>query len=268
MASRDRPNLLEAASRYLAGLSAEERQEAQAEIYKFARWCGADRAIDALSGHDVSTYAETVSSGTVDAARRLDYLRGFLSFARKQGLTSASLASHVRLRKTAQSTAVSSGTFAAAPKEVRLTAEGYAALQAELERLRAERPRVTEELRRAMADKDFRENAPLDAMRDHQSMLEGRIGEIEGTLRHAVVAEMPRGDHRAQIGSTVVVRNLASGRELRYTVVSPSEVNPAEGKISFASPVGKALMEKLPGDEVEVAAPGGTLRLRIERVEA
>ena len=266
MATAGKPTLLEAASSYLAGLSPERRQEAQAEIHKFARWCGADRAIDALSGHDVSTYAESVSAGTVDAARRLDQLRAFLSFARKQGLTSVNLATHVRLRKTAPPTGTAAP--AAAPQEVQVTAEGHAGLHAEVERLRAERPRVADELRRAMADKDFRENAPLDAMRDHQAMLEGRIREIEAVLRHAVIARTPTGDHRAQIGSTVVVRNLDSGRELRYTLVSPSEVNPVEGKISFASPVGKALMERAPGDEVEVATPAGTLRLRVERVEA
>lgn len=264
MTSPGGPSLLEMASRYLAVLPPQEGQEAQAEIYRFARWCGADRAVGELSGHDVSTYAETISGGTVDSARRLDHLRGFLAFVRKQGLTTANLASHVRLRKGA---AASGAASVVAPQEVRLTAEGHASLQAELERLRAERPRLAEELRRAMADKDFRENAPLDAIRDHQGMLEGRIREIETTLRHAVTTGAPRGDHRAQIGSTVVVRNPASGREMRYTLVSPSEVNPVEGKISIASPVGKALMERLPGEEVEVAAPAGTLRLRIERVE-
>ena len=266
MTMPDKPSLMEAASSYLARLSPDERQEAQAEAYRFARWCGADRAVSEISGHDVSTYAESVSSGTVDAARRLDQLRAFLTFARKQKLTPTNLASHVRLRKTGAT--AGSGAAVALPENVRVTAEGHASLQAELTRLKAERPGLAEELRRAMADKDFRENAPLDAMRDHQGMLEGRIRKIETVLRHAVIAETPVGDHRAQIGSTVVVRNLASGRELRYTLVSPSEVNPVEGKISIASPVGKALMERAAGEEVEVAAPAGTLRLRIERVEA
>ena len=116
MAPPDRPSLLEAASRYLAGLPPEERQDAQAEIYKFARWCGADRPVADVSGHDVSTYAETVSGGTVDAARRLEHLRGFLSFARKQGLTAHRLASHVRLHKATPSGGGASGAASLTPR--------------------------------------------------------------------------------------------------------------------------------------------------------
>jgi transcription elongation factor GreA len=121
-----------------------------------------------------------------------------------------------------------------------------------------------------MADKDFRENAPLDAAREHQAHLEGRIREIEATLRHAVIVGegSPQSNARVGVGSAVLLRNLKSGTEVRYILVSPSEVNPAEGKISIVSPVGKALMERRAGEEVDVKAPAGTLRFRIESVEA
>jgi transcription elongation factor GreA len=129
---------------------------------------------------------------------------------------------------------------------------------------------VAEELRLAMADKDFRENAPLDAARERQGLLEARIRELEATLKQAVIIADAslRSNARVGVGSAVLLRNLKSGVELRYVLVSPSEVNPAEGKISIASPVGKALIERSAGEEVEVAAPAGKIRFRIESVEA
>jgi transcription elongation factor GreA len=259
------PTLTEAASRYLAALPPQERQQRQPELYRFVRWYGAERPTDELRGHDVSAYAEALGATAVDGPQRLEILRGFFAFARKQGFTSTNLGTHLRLRKA---TPVVSG--GGAVQEVHLTSEGHAALQAELENLQAQRPRVAEDLRRAMADKDFRENAPLDAAREHQGHLEARIREIEATLKQAVIiGDAPAGSNaRVGVGSTVLLRNLKSGAELRYVLVSPSEVNPTEGKISIASPVGKALMQRNAGEEVEVAAPAGTIRFRIESVEA
>jgi len=258
------PTLTEAASRYLATLPPQKRQESQPEVYRFVRWYGAERRTDELRGHDVSSYAEALGATAVDSSQRLEVLRGFFAFVRKQGFAPTNLATHLRLRKTAP--AVGGGV---AVKEVHLTPDGHAALLAELGNLRSQRPRVAEELRRAMADKDFRENAPLDAAREHQGHLEARIREIEATLRRAVIVSgaSPQSNARTGIGSTVLLRNLKSGAEVRYILVSPSEVNPAEGKISIVSPVGKALLERGVGEEVDVKAPAGALRFRIESVE-
>ena len=260
------PTLTEAASRYLATLPPQQRQESQPEVYRFVRWYGAERRTDELRGHDVSAYVEALGATAVDSSQRLEILRGFFAFVRKQGFTPTNLATHLRLRKTA-ALAVGGG---GAIHEIHLTPDGHATLLAELGNLRSQRPRVAEELRRAMADKDFRENAPLDAAREHQAHLEARIREIEATLKHAVIVSgaSPESNARIGVGSTVLLRNLKSGAEVRYILVSPSEVNPAEGKISIASPVGKALMERSVGEEVDVKAPAGTLRFRIESVEA
>lgn len=260
------PTLTEAASKYLASLQPQDRQQRQPELYRFVRWYGAERATGDLRGHDVSAYAEALGGSTVDGPQRLEILRAFFAFARKQGFTPTNLGTHLRLRKTTTPGVGGGG----AVQEVHLTSEGHASLEAELENLRAQRPQVAEDLRRAMADKDFRENAPLDAAREHQGHLEARIREIEGTLRQAVIIDgRPRAPAaRVAVGSTVLLRNLRSGTEVRYVLVSPSEVNPAEGKISIASPVGKAVMERSAGEEVEVAAPAGKLRFRIESVEA
>jgi transcription elongation factor GreA len=261
------PTLTEAASRYLASLPPQQRQESQPEVYRFVRWYGAERRTDELRGHDVSAYAEALGATAVDSSQRLEVLRGFFAFVRKQGFAPTNLATHLRLRKTA-APAVGRGV---AMQEIHLTPDGHAALLAELGNLRSQRPRVAEELRRAMADKDFRENAPLDAAREHQAYLEARIREIEATLKRAVIVvggASPESNARIGVGSTILLRNLKSGAEVRYILVSPSEVNPAEGKISFASPVGKALLERSVGEEVDVKAPAGTLRFRIESVEA
>ena len=259
------PTLTEAASRYLATLPPQQRQESQPEVYRFVRWYGAERRTDELRGHDVSSYAEALGATAVDSSQRLEVLRAFFAFIRKEGFAPTNLATHLRLRKTA-APAVGGGV---AIQEVHMTPDGHASLLAELANLRSQRPRVAEELRRAMADKDFRENAPLDAAREYQAHLEARIREIEATLRRAVIVTgaSAKSNARIGVGSKVLLRNLKSGTEVRYMLVSPSEVSPAEGKISIASPVGKALVERGVGEEVDVKAPAGALRFRIESVE-
>jgi transcription elongation factor GreA len=218
-----------------------------------------------MRGHNVSLYAEELGPATDDAKRRAEYVRAFLSFLKKEGLIADSLASHLRLRKNASKASTSRS---AERRAIELTADGHATLEAEIEELKAQRPHIREEIRRAMLDKDFRENAPLDAAKDKQAHLEARIREIDETLKHAVIVEKPDAvATRVHIGSTVVVTNLGSGATLRYTVVGASETNAAQGKISNASPIGSALLDRSEGDEVKVTIPAGTLRLRIEKIE-
>jgi transcription elongation factor GreA len=256
--------LLEAATQYVASLEGDARASAQGEVNRFVRWYGANRLTSELRGHDVSLYGEELGAATAEAKRRADKVRAFLAFLKKKGMTPASLASHLRLKK---------GTTVAAAgvrerREVELTAEGIEGLKAELETLQGQRPQVREEIRRAMLDKDFRENAPLDAAKDKQAHLESRIQEIEETLKQAVVAEKGGGGGvRARVGSTVEVTNLSSGAFLRYTIVGANEGDASAGKISNVSPIGRALVDKSKGEEVEVSVPAGVLRLRIEKIE-
>ena len=258
--------LIEAARRYLASLSDKERIASQAEVERFARWCGADRSCDQLRGQDVANYAETLTGTVTDATRRADAVRQFLAYAKKAGFTATNLGTHLRLRKTASARPGGRGQ---APKEVEMSEEQKVALTAELESLKAQRPQIVRDLQRAMADKDFRENAPLDAARQHQGYIEGRIRELEHVLAHAIIAQEgpARTGDVVEIGATVVLRNLNTGAETTYTLVRPGEVNAAKGKISYESPVGRALLNRRAGEEVEVATPSGTLRFRIERVE-
>ncbi|MGD0205115.1 MAG: transcription elongation factor GreA [Dehalococcoidia bacterium] len=261
---REVVSLSQAAALFLSALAPEVRQESQGEVYRFIRWYGADRPAGELRGHDVALYAESLGAATADVVRRAEVLRSFLAFAKKEGLTITNLATHLRLRKSPQGAEGSAATVAP-PSQ--LTAEGHTSLSAELESLKAQRPHIAEELRRAMADKDFRENAPLDAMREHQAHVEGRIHQLETILKHAqVVGGETAPGAKTHLGSTVILRDLASGSAVRYTLVSPSEVSPSEGKISIASPVGKALINRTVGEEVEVSVPVGRRHFRIEEI--
>jgi transcription elongation factor GreA len=148
-----------------------------------------------------------------------------------------------------------------------MTREGFDKLSAELETLKDARHKVIGEITRAAADKDFRENAPLHAAREQKGKIEGRIMEVEATLKAAVIIDKNRvSGRKVSPGDSVVLRDLDSGAELSYTLVSSSEVDPAKGKISGASPIGKAVMDKEQGDTVEISAPAGKMRYRIEKV--
>ena len=256
--------LSQAAAMFVASLSGEARKDSQAEVYRFARWLGADRAIGELRGHDVALYADVLGPATPDVLRRAETVRSFLSFARKEGLTATNLAPHLRLRKSPQS---GSAVVVPPPKKTQLTKQGHASLQGELKALKEQRPVVSEELRLARLDKDVRENAPLDAALDRQAHIEARIRELDALLKHAeVLGGGADSGSKAHLGCTLLVRDLASGASVSYTLVSPSEVSPGQGRISVASPVGKALIERVVGDEVEVLVPAGILRFRIEEI--
>ncbi|HLB28818.1 MAG TPA: transcription elongation factor GreA [Dehalococcoidia bacterium] len=255
--------LAQLTARFLGSLPAEARQDSQADAYHFVRWCGADRPAAALTPYDIELYLESLGSGTADLERRLDAVRDFLAFAKKSGFVPKNLAPLVRRRRPASAKPSRLGALEAAP----MTAEGYEALKRDLETLKARRPQMAAELQRARADKDFRENAPLDAAREEQARLEGRIRYVESLLGRAVTVDHRGEEAHVRLGSTIVLRNLTSGQALRYTLASPSEVNTAQGCISIASPVGKALLERRVGEEVEVIAPAGALRFRIEEIE-
>jgi transcription elongation factor GreA len=231
------------------------------------RWYGTERRLSELNSHEVSKYPESLGVSLTDAARKLEPVRSFLAFAKKKGYTSTNMALQIRPPKAAKAVKTPRRLVERQPEA--LTQEGIAALESEIAELKSRRPLLAAELQRAMSDKDFRENAPLDALRDQQGHLESRIRDIESALHNAVLVEKaqePKSE--VELGSTVHLRNLRSGASLRYTVVGPREVNPAEGKISIDSPMGRALLGRGEGDEVEVTAPAGSLRFQIEKIEA
>jgi transcription elongation factor GreA len=149
---------------------------------------------------------------------------------------------------------------------VQLTASGLAALQRELEELTTvRRPEVILRVKEARELGDLRENADYEAARKEQSFLEGRIQEIEQTLRNAVVITT-QDSGVVHLGSRVDVD--VEGERTTLHLVGPSEADPSEGRISDASPVGKALMGRRSGDEVLVQTPGRQVRYRVIEVRA
>jgi len=255
--------LWDAAAQYVDTLKGASRQPALIEVNRFVEWQGRAHLVRQLRGHDIELYAERMGPSNPNSARRAEQLRAFLLYLKKKDFTDTNLAPHLRLRKGGPRTA---GTVRADVTEVQLTSEGIETLKNEHQSLVSQRAGVREEIRRAMLDKDFRENARLDAAKDKQGHVEARIREIEAMLKRAVVVEQSGKGDRVQVGVTVHVRNLRSGAVNRFTIVGPTESNAADGRISSASPVGRSLIDHSVGDEVEVSAPAGTMHLRVERI--
>jgi transcription elongation factor GreA len=143
-----------------------------------------------------------------------------------------------------------------------LSAEGLERMRAELDELtRVRRPEVIERVRSARALGDLRENSEYAAAREEQSFLEGRIQQLEAHLRTAVVAEAGSDDGRVSIGSRVTVE--VEGEERQLVIVGARESDVRAGRISYASPVGQALIGRAIGDEALVTTPGGEVAYRI-----
>src|SRR5260221_9183145 len=152
----------------------------------------------------------------------------------------------------------------ATKNEFHLTADGIQALKDELKELTtSKRGEIAERLKEDKADGDLSENAMYDAARDEQSFVEGRISEIEHILKHAaVISNKSKGT--VALGSKVHVE-LEEG-DAEYVIVGSTEANPDKGFISDQSPIGKALLGKKAGDEVEVEVPSGHMTYKIRKV--
>ena len=239
------------------------------EALRFARWFGEGRPITDIRPADIESYVDSYGATAPNAGARAEALKSFLAYAHKQKLLPERLVSHVRVRRTG----VRQRTAAAVEQlpDVQLTAEGKAALEAELASLSEQRPRIAAELRAARADGDVRENAPLDAARETQGQLESRIRELEGMLRHAVIMQeggvQASASSAACVGCSVVISNVATGAQLSYKLVTPAEARAGTGRLSVESPVGRAMIGCRAGEEIEVNAPSGVVRFRIDSIE-
>ncbi|MFC2066337.1 GreA/GreB family elongation factor [Chloroflexota bacterium] len=267
MVSSDSQNLSlgEAAGRFLAELSPEERETSQPEVYKFVRWYGWERPLAGLTAHEVANYAERLSLSDTDYVKKLELMRAFLVYAKKEGWSKANLATHLKTKKgkTGLRASVKRGLL----EPVSLTSQGYTELEAEIAVLKDKRHQVIDEIRRAAADKDFRENAPLAAAREQCGHIEGRIRKLEETLKAATIIGIERQSTlKAGIGDKIVMCDMASGEEIHYMIVDSREVDPTQGRISNVSPIGKALIGRGEGAVVEVTVPAGKMRYQIKRI--
>ncbi len=153
-------------------------------------------------------------------------------------------------------------------QRVPITRQGYQRLKTELERLqKEERPAVIQAIEEARAHGDISENAEYEAAKDKQAMIEGRISDLNEKLATSeIIDELTNGDGRAVFGSTVVLEDLDSGEESIFTLVGPYEADVSVGTLSVTSPLGRALIGKEEGDEIQVKTPGGIRNLEIVEV--
>jgi transcription elongation factor GreA len=120
-----------------------------------------------------------------------------------------------------------------------------------------------------MEDKDFKENSPLDAAKERQGLVESRIRELESGLSTAeIITEGSKKTRhlRVAVGTKVTLKDTSSGRQVNYTLVDIREADVSSGKISTASPVGQALLDRTVGEAVSINVPKGTLHYTIEKI--
>ena len=266
------PTLGESVTLYLSKLAAKNRESSQTEVFKFARWCGWDKPFSQLAGPAVAGYAETINVSDLDYDKKFNVLRGFLAHAKKSGWSQTNLSTHLKSKKSKTGAAAKTGTKANGknnqPEAIPLTQQRYDEMEAELAELKKRSTHLMGEIQKAAADKDFRENAPLHAAREERGHVEGRIKELEHGLKYAtIIQENKGGGKKSSIGDCILVCDLASNEECRYTIVDPREVNVAKGKISIASPLGKALLGRSDGEVLEITVPAGKMRFQIKKIE-
>ena len=150
-----------------------------------------------------------------------------------------------------------------------LTVQGEKVLRERLTDLKfVQRPQISEAIAEARAHGDLKENAEYHAAREQQGLIEVKIKEIESTLSNATiidVKELPQ-TGRVVFGSTVKLFNLETENPISYKIVGSLESDPAQGSISFDTPIGKGLIGKSIGDEVTIETPAGSETFEIEDV--
>lgn len=150
-----------------------------------------------------------------------------------------------------------------------LTREGFEKLNKELTYLKTVRRReIVEAIAVAREKGDLRENAEYDAAKNEQAHLEKRIFELENKLNHVTIIDDQDIDHtKALLGATVHLLDVTNKREIKYMLVGKVEADLKTGKISVESPVGRAILGKEVGAEVQVTIPAGTLKYKIIKIE-
>jgi len=233
-------------------------------VAAFLEAFGLDEPVSDMNGKFVTEYVQSME-GSSPADR--EPLRAFLAYCSRLAFTEENLVPFLQLGPEAGGARGGQGAAAElGGRAFYVTLDGLKRLEAQVEDERAKRPGIADKLREAMADKDFRENAPLDAARDEQAHLEMRIRDLEEKLRNAVIIDEESKGGRANVGSVVRLQNLKTKTEQEFTLVAPNEVDPKSGKISTESPVGLAVINKITGDEVMVNAPSGSIPFKILEV--
>jgi len=154
--------------------------------------------------------------------------------------------------------------------KIPVTTRGAELLRAELHKLKTvERPSVITAIAEARAQGDITENAEYEAAREKQSFIEGRIIELEGKLSNAQIIDptLLDDDDRVVFGSTVELLDTGNSETVTYQIVGEDEADLKLSKISYSSPIAKALIGKSAGDVAEVRTPGGVKEFEIVDVK-
>lgn len=259
-------SLNQAFQTYVRQMPQDSKRAAQPEIAKFVRWIGAERLIDSIIPSEIGEYNEIFGAKTAtrDATERLSTVKLFLTFLKKKEHIKVNLAQHLRLRKSR--TSGKAIVLENPTRSVRLTLSGYNEMTKQLATLQEERVHLVEDIQRAAADGDVRENAPLEAAREAQGMTIGKIMELEATLKVAVILDAKgQDDTRVHIGSKIELTEISTDKTVKYQLVEPNEANPLASKISIVSPVGSAILGHKLGDEVKVKTPRGEQVYKISK---
>jgi transcription elongation factor GreA len=150
--------------------------------------------------------------------------------------------------------------------KIPITMHGAELLRTELHRLKTvDRPAVIIAIAEARAQGDITENAEYEAAREKQGFIEGRIIELESKLANAQIIDpaLLEDDGRVVFGTTIEVRDTSGGESMTYQIVGEDEADLKLGKISYSSPIAKALIGKYSGDVAEVRTPGGVKEFEI-----
>ena len=149
-----------------------------------------------------------------------------------------------------------------------MSQEGYDKIVAELKQLETiERPKASAAIAEARDKGDLSENSEYDAAKEAQAHLEDKINKMKLSIAEAKIVDISRlSTDSVQIMSKVEMTNMANNAKMSYTIVSESEANLREGKISITTPIAKGLLNKKVGDVVEIKIPRGTIKLRIDKI--
>lgn len=150
-----------------------------------------------------------------------------------------------------------------------VTAETYEKLKDELQHMKGvERPAASHAIAEAREKGDLKENAEYDAAKEAQGLLEAKIKQLEGVIANArILDESTIDTSKVSILTKVTLTNLNTKKQVTYKIVSESEADLKQAKISVTSPIGKGLLGKVIGDVAEVAVPAGVLKFKVEKIE-
>ena len=202
-----------------------------------------------------------------NASKKLTVARDYLNYIHTEGFTESNLGNHIRNKKGRRSGSVSLKSKVHEGDIVEISKEYHDSLEKELNVKYKERENVVVDINKAAADKDFRENAPLEAAREKQGLIESQIKTIEETLRKSVIINTKKSNRKnkiAQIGSKVTL--IKENKRTKINLVASPEADVNLSKISLESPLGKAIMGKGENDHVTVSAPAGEIEYTIIKI--